>query len=69
MSTGGHSYGHGFGGQQFNNFAATDSGFSDPGQQAILDILGASQSDMGLSVDQIKQQLSGRLSDAQLRYA
>ncbi|OQR92724.1 replication protein A 32 kDa subunit [Achlya hypogyna] len=65
MSTGG-----GFGQQStYQNFAATDSGFSDPGQQAILDILGASSLDMGLSIDQIKQQLNGRLNDAQLREA
>ncbi|EQC33428.1 hypothetical protein SDRG_08943 [Saprolegnia diclina VS20] len=63
-STGGY-------GQQstYQNFAATDSGFSDPGQQAILDILGATALEMGLSVDQIKQQLNGRLSEAQLREA
>ncbi|KAF0691496.1 Aste57867_17298 [Aphanomyces stellatus] len=53
----------------YNNYGASDSGFSDPAQQAILDILGASSLDMGLSVDQIKQQLQGRLSDAQLRDA
>ncbi|RHZ41023.1 hypothetical protein DYB26_016093, partial [Aphanomyces astaci] len=57
------------GGQQNYNFGASDSGFSDPAQQAILDILGASSLDMGLSVDQIKQNLHGRVTDAQLRDA
>ncbi|CAK4634594.1 unnamed protein product [Aphanomyces euteiches] len=58
-----------YGAQTNYNYGATDSGFSDPAQQAILDILGANSTDMGLSVDQIKQQLQGRLSDAQLRDA
>ncbi|OQR95899.1 replication protein A 32 kDa subunit [Thraustotheca clavata] len=61
----------GYGSHQstYQNFAATDSSFSDPGQQAILDILGASTLEMGLSIDQIKSSLNGRLNDAQLREA
>jgi len=62
INTGYNSFGDSMG------YGASDSTFSDPGQQEILDILGASSNDMGLSVDQIRTQINGRVNDADIRY-